>query len=60
MTEQELRQDASITSDNLVDTLLFYMQECKDDFSPEEVAKIFIEEFSAMALQVAKEISNDE
>lgn len=60
-TREWLKEQAEASAENdFLETLLWYMQEYREDFSYSEVAKIFSDTYTKLAEQVAKEMEEDE
>lgn len=45
--------------DDCIETLLFYMQECRDCLTPLEVARIYFKEICEYSIKLAYEIMED-
>lgn len=62
MTELEMHEEAKTVLENkMLDSLLFYLQEYKNDLTYEQIADAFTFEFMQLAIRVVKEIKeNDE
>ena len=57
---EQMHYDAKIECENMIDTLLFYMNEYNIYLSYEEIAKIFTEEFNKFANKIARELTERE
>lgn len=62
MTELEMHKEAKsvIENSSLVDSLLFYLQEYRNDLTYEQIADAFTFEFMQIATRIAKEIKEEE
>ena len=57
MTELEIHEEAKIVLKNkMLDSLLFYLQEYRNDLTYEQIADAFTFEFMQLATRVAREI----
>ena len=60
MTELEMHEEAKIVlENNMLDSLLFYLQEYRNDLTYEQIADAFTFEFMQLATQVVKEIKEN-
>ena len=61
MTELEMHKEAKIVLENkMLDSLLFYLQEYRNDLTYEQIADAFTFEFMQLATQVTKGIKEDD
>ena len=60
-TREWLKEQAEASAENdFLETLLWYMQEFREDFSYAETAKIFSEVYAKLAEQLAKEMEESD
>ena len=59
MKERLIENIKDSARENSIDTLLFYMQEYRDAFSPLEVARIYFKEVCEYSIKLAYEIMED-
>lgn len=61
MTKEEFRKEANINArQDFLEVLLFYFYEHRTELTPNTMAKIFIEEYSKIAVELAKEMNEDD
>lgn len=61
MTELEMHKEAKIVLENkMLDSLLFYLQEYRNDLTYEQITDAFTFEFMQLATRVAKGIKEDD
>ena len=60
MKETKMRKEAyNVLRNNMTDSLIFYMQEYRNDLSYRKIAWIFIREFISLATKLAKTFEED-
>lgn len=61
MTELEMHKEAKTVLENkMLDSLLFYLQEYRNDLTYEQIANTFTFEFMQLATRVAKEMKGSD
>ena len=61
MTELEMHKEAKIVLENkMLDSLLFYLQEYRNDLTYEQIADTFTFEFTQLATRVARQMKEDD
>ena len=59
MKEKLIENIKHSAHENSIDTLLFYMQEYREEFTPLEVARIYCKESCEYSIKLAYEIMED-
>ena len=57
--EQMINAIQRSAQENSIDTLLFYMQEYREEFTPFEIARIYFKEVCEYSIELAHEVTED-